>query len=455
MADTTSNIIIDTTGNTASMATDYGNSGTGLTATHLPLSKLVWGDDSTGYRTSLTNPLPIQIGGQSGPIEISGWIKGATTGTGGDDAFRIQNLVYGSAGNTISYIAVAGNTLGTTLVGVTGTIQGISGGVEVGVTGSVTIQGAMGTNSVLVMGTSMGATAHVNGETFGVGGFGIPIAVTGGRRLDSSVDSVNVSGQVNVTGGWDMVASTDSVSVFGYDQGSHVYTKMFAGDGTTLGHSGDSLNVNLTNAGMTFDVTVSATTGVTNAESGNGLIIQGYTGENGNPITIRGEAAGAVDVVSNSGVNANVTNTVTIDDASIIQAIEGSTGALINTLSDVKTNTNHIPAIRTELKSGSIRTTISAIVKPSVVVAGNVSSTSTVKKLHVNMELKGGVTLKSSPTNTSNIVVGNSSMQTNPTNGYVLEPGESIFLEIDNLNKIYHKENGTRPSNQELHYIGS
>lgn len=455
MADTTDNIIIQTYGNTASMATDYGNSGIGLTATHLPLSKLVWGPDADGYRTSLTNPLPIQVSGQSGPIEISGWIKGATTGTGGDDAFRIQNLVYGSAGNTISYIAVAGNTLGTTPVGVTGTIQGISGGVEVGVTGSVTIQGAMGTNSVLVMGTSMGATAHVNGETFGVGGFGIPIAVTGGRRLDSSVDSVTVSGQVNVTGGWDMTSATDSVSVFGYDQGSHVYTKMFAGDGATLGHSGDALNVNLVNAGMTFDVTVSATTGVTNAESGNGLIIQGYTGTNGNPITIRGEAAGAVDVVSNSGVNANVTNTVTIDDDAIIQAIEGSTGPIVTNLSDIKLGTDQIGAIRTELKSGSVRTTISSITKPSRLIVGKTSSLSTPSKLHNNTEVLTGITLKSPTTNKHNILIGNSDMPTNPTVGYMLEPGESLYLEINNLNKIFHKTTGSSDNPPTITYIGS
>ena len=313
----------------------------------------------------------------------------------------------------------------------------------------------MGTDSVLVMGTSMGATAHVNGETFGVGGFGIPIAVTGGRRLTSSTDSVTVSGQVNVTGGWDMTSATDSVSVFGYDQGSHVWTKMYAGDGATLGHSGDALNVNLVNAGMTFDVTVSATTGVTNAESGNGLMIQGYTGTNGNPITIRGEAAGAVDVVSNSGVNANVTNTVTIDDAAIIQAIQGSTGPIVTNLSDIKSGTNQIGAIRTELKSGAVRTTISSITKPSNLIVGAVSSSSTPSKVHNNMEILTGITLKNPPTNKNNILIGNSAMPTNPTVGYILEPGESLYLEINNLNKIFHKTIGSSIGTHTLSYIGS
>jgi hypothetical protein len=366
-------------------------------------------------------------------------------------------LVYGSTGNTISYIAVAGNTLGTTLVGVTGTIQGISGGVEVGVTGSVTIQGAMGTNSVLVMGTSMGATAHVNGETFGVGGFGIPIAVTGGRRLDSAVDSVTVSGQVNVTGGWDMTSATDSVSCYGHDQGSKVWTRMFAGDGTTLGHSGDALNVNIINAGLTAEITVSATTGVTN--SGGALRVQGYSGS-GDPITIRGEVAGAVDVVSNSGVNANVTNTVAIDDTSIIQSIEGSTGPLISTLTDVKSNTNYINAIRTDLTSGRVRTTIAAITKPDILVSGSVNSTKNVSSIHNNTSLKTGVTIKSSPTNNYNIIIGSETLLHQPTQGFLIEPGESIYLEVSNLNKIYHvvdKPPVNTPSSlsETLHYIGS
>jgi hypothetical protein len=455
MADTTSNIIIDTTGNTASMATDYGNSGTGLTATHLPLSKLVWGDESNGKRTTLTDPLPIQIQGQSGPVEVSGWIKGATTGTGGQDAFRIQNLIYGATNDTISYIAVAGNTLGTTLIGVTGTIQGISGGTPLEVTGGVTIQGAMGTNSVLVMGTSMGATANVNGETFGVGGFGIPIATTGGRRLNSSVDSVTVSGQVNVTGGWDMTSATDSVSVFGYDQGNHVYTKLFAGDGYTLGHSGDALNVNITNAGFTAEVTVSATTGVTN--SGGALRVQGYSGS-GDPITIRGEAAGAVDVVSNSGVNANVTNTVTIDDSNIIQSIEGSTGPLISTITDIKSNTNQIQAIRTDLTSGKVRTTIAGIIKPDEISSGSVPSTKTPTPLHNNTSLKSGITIKSSPNNNYNIMIGSKTLVQKPSQGYLLEPGESIYLEVDNINKIFHVVHDPPAGvtlSEIIHYIGS
>ncbi|MAG28381.1 hypothetical protein CMI47_22880, partial [Candidatus Pacearchaeota archaeon] len=318
MSDTTNNINIQTWGNTASIATDYSNSGDGLTATHLPLNKMVWGEDGAGNRVSLTNPLPIQIGGQTGAVEITGWLKGATTATGGQDGFRIQNLTYNAGNTAISYLAISGNTLGAGhtgyWIGTTGYIQGLAGGTPVAITGESHIRGAMAIDAyglggtfdvpeyknyvrgLLIQGTSAGNTAYVAGETFPAGGFGVPIAVTGGRRLDSSVDSVTVSGTVSTTGGWKAAAATDSISVYGHDQGEKVWTRLFAGDGTSLGHSGDALNVNVTNAGMTFSVNIGATLDMGVTAAGGPLRIQGPTGSayaNFDPITVRGEAAGA------------------------------------------------------------------------------------------------------------------------------------------------------------------
>ena len=49
---------------------------------------------------------------------------------------------------------------------------------------------------------------------------------------------------------------------------------------------GEALNVNITNAGVSFDLDVSAVLGVTNAGE-NPLYVQGYTGSNGVPLTVR------------------------------------------------------------------------------------------------------------------------------------------------------------------------
>ncbi len=141
--------------------------------------------------------------------------------------------------------------------------------------------------------------------------------MTGGRRLDSSIDSVTVSGTVSATGGRFLSSGTDTVAVRGYDGGTKVPAALFAGDGTTLGHSGDALNVHLTNSGVSFTLDVSAVLGVTNAGE-NPLYVQGYTGTTGVPLTVRGENGGAVEVTSASALNVSVGNEVSIADDDIL-----------------------------------------------------------------------------------------------------------------------------------------
>lgn len=477
--DTSSNITIDITGNTASIATDYANSGTGFSTAHVPISKIVWGESGSSSRTSLTNPLPIQISGQTGPIEITGYLSGTTY----TNSISISNYA-GTAGSSgdLEYIAVAGNTTGTQPVGISGSIQGITNGVPViiATTGpsngdystGIHIRGAMASDGasygptfggtfgtalgILVQGTSAGATAYVGGETFPGYGFGVPIAVTAGRRLSKGTDTVTVTGDVGTSRSWNNLSSTDSISVYGSDQTPYVRTNLYYGTGgNSAGFSGDALKVAVVNGGITFSVSVSAETGVTN--SGGALRVQGPVAEDGNAIVIKGENAGAVDVISNSGVSATVSGTVAIDDANLLQELKGTTGELLSRLTDIKTGTNQISAIRTDLKSGSVRTTISSIIRPDNIRAGSATSTTTATTIHNNMELKSGVTIKSSPTNNINIIIGNQTLQTNPSQGYLLEPGESIYLEISNLNKIYHIQDVTDQgaSNQTLHYIGS
>ena len=469
MTDTSSNITIGVeSGNTAELVTDYNNSGdTGFGSAHLSVNKIVWGESDTGHRTSLSYPLPVQIAGQSGSIPITGYISGTT----GSDSIAIQNYVDGLS--AAEAIMVAGNTSGTAPVKTTGFVQGITTGlghtIIIATTGGdgIQIRGAMahsqggsggtfGTASgILVQGTSAGATATVAGEVFPGYGFGIPIAVTGGRRLDSGLDSVTVAGQVNVTGGWNMTSATDSISVYGYDQGEHVWARVFDGDGTSIGSSGGSLNVNLTNAGMTFDVTIAAVVGVTNSGEPP-LRIQGYTGASDTPITIRGEAAGAVDVISNAGLNTVVTNSsLPIDDAAIVQAISGATGEIQTKLLQILRGTDTINAIRRDLTSGGVNASIKSIAKPNILVAGTVSDwTSSDTQALPSNKLAGGITIKNSKDSAGDVLVGNDTLPSNPSSGYALEAGESIYLELSNTNKIYIRKTGGSGS-YVVHYVGS
>ena len=373
MTDITDNISITTSGGTASMATDFGNAGTGFTNSHIPISKVVWGDIDEGYRASLTNPLPIQISGQTGPLEVS-----ITSSTGATANIKIQN--YGSLGASagLEYIAVSGNTLGTKAVGISGWIQGVTNGIPViiATTGpsngdystGIHLRGAMASDGagttlggtfgtalgILVQGTSAGATATVAGEVFPGYGFGVPIAVTAGRRLGKDTDMITVTGDVGTSRSWTTAVATDSIAVYGADQTQYIRTNLYNGTGgASCGFSGDALKVAVVNGGITFSVTMGATIDVGVTASGGALRIQGDPTQQ-IPVTIRGEQAGAVDIVSTAGLATTVSGTVTIDDGDILQELKGTTGELIGGLKNILDEKLNLQNKRRWLVRGSL-----------------------------------------------------------------------------------------------------
>jgi len=459
MTDTNDNLTLDISGNTASVATDYGHPSHGLTAAHVPLQKLVWGDDSASYRTSLTNPLPIQWAGATGPVDMTGNVSGQT-----GSRFPVTNVLTQS-GDRNEFLAVAGDTAGLPL-GISGAIQGLVDGHPLGICGSVSIKGmypeygaGVDWTGVQIQGvTCIGGsgTITVAGESYGVtAGFGIPIAITAGRRLDSSVDSVAITGTVGVSGGKDLTSATDSVSCFGHDQGRHVFSKVFASDGTTLGASGEYLKVWMGGADINATVNVSSIHGVTNSTE-TPLRVQGFEDGTGHsPVVIKGEnAGGAIDIVSTNSLSTSVDNVVEIQDDDIINHMKDSDKPLINTLNSIKTGTDQISPLRTDLKSGNIQSTILEIKRPASLRSGSKTATATAQPLSNNLELKTGVTLKSSPSNTGNILIGGRGLVNSSASGYLLEPGESIYLEVNNLKTIYVKSDNAGDS-PKIYYIGS
>jgi len=459
MPDTDRNIVIDITGNTAAMATDFNTSGSGLTNAHVGITKLVWGDHTEGKRVTVSDPLPIQWAGQTGPVTVGGTISGTTSGS-----FPMRN--YGQDGSGASaalhYLAISGNTSGTMRVGVTGEIEGVVGGTPVGVTGNVVIRGFLhGTDDTLrgigIQGTSAGITASVAGEVFPGYGFGIPIATTGGRRLNSDVDSVNVSGTVNSTGGRQLTPSTDSVKVYGWDEGKSVHTMLRASnDGVTAGFSGDALKVAVTNGTFNITANVAAVTGVTNA-SEPPLRIQGYTASaQADPVIVRGENSGALEITATSALNTTVTGTVAINDDELLDYLGKDLDTPItNKITSIKNDTGYIKNISDDLSRGKITAKISEISRPSDLRSGKKTTTNITQQLHTNMQMKSGVTLKCM--GNGNALVGNYGLMNNQDAGYLLEPGESIFIEVNNLNKIYIKtwSSDARGGFPDIYYIGT
>ena len=471
MADFNPNIIIQTHGSTAEMATDWGNSGNSFGAAHIPVSKIVWGNNVTGNRVTLTNPLPIQIAGQTGPTEITGSISGLTGSKVAMVNFvegSLTSAPFGDGATGLHYLAVAGSTNGATPVGITGHIQGIYNGIPVAVTGDVKISGSMAsdrgaagvTSDWIVVGgsSSSGYTAMGGfGELYPGYGYPVPIAVTGGRRLSSAVDSVSITGTINATGGRQLKPSTDSVVVYSTDQTKYIPTYLAEPGGATAGFSGDALKVAITNAaGITFSVNLRDNTTVNNYDQGQPLRIQGSTGSTkGDPVIVAGQNSGALEVVSTSGLSTTVSNTVNINDTDIISSLESSSKPLITNLDTIKTNTNVISGIRSDLNSGTIKTQVTQITRPNALRSGSKRVSTATTQLSTNMEMRSGVTLKNHPTSEENILVGNQSLSNNDSNGYLLEPGESIFLEIHNLNKVYVKLESSSSGSATVQYIGS
>lgn len=420
MPDTGSNILITTNDNTAVLATDYGTSGTGLSLAHVQLFKVSFGDDVTTTRVSESNPLPISVYGTDGStLTIQG-----SVGCSGN-----FNVVTPSG----TYLQIAGTTFTSALVGVTGTIQGISGGRPVGVTGHVNVLNS----SFAIFGIS-GATA---------------IGVTGGRRLSYTTDSVMVYGDVGLSGGLGLVAATDSIAVWGSDLGDKVLTRLYASDGTTLGYSGDALKVAITNSGVTFAVTISPTVGITNAGP-QGLMVRGTGNTADYPVIIQGTLAnGAVEISATEDVPVSVNNTVSIDDTDLIASLESSSKPIVSNLLSIKTNTNVISTINDKLTSGTLASKVTEITRPSTVISGKkLASTSPSQLTGQQTSIKVGVHVKAPSTNTDTVYIGGKNILTSQTDAYPLDPGESIFIECDSVSKLYTR---TDRETQTIFFIAS
>jgi hypothetical protein len=172
MSDITSNIVVQTVGTTASIATDYGTSGVNLSSAHIPLNKLAFGGSGQAIRVSASDPMPITVLGSDVAIAISGNV-------GNCGAFGINN--YNS-----EYLKVAGSTSGAGItvqgtVGITATELSITGGIISGLNSTRDSVGITGSASLIdIDGTTGAAVKLYSGLTaIGVSGDALKVAVVG------------------------------------------------------------------------------------------------------------------------------------------------------------------------------------------------------------------------------------------------------------------------------------
>lgn len=401
MPDIDQNITVDVTGNTASIATDYTTSG--VTNAHVQITKLSFGDTTTATRVTTTSPLPVDIRTATATVGITGSV-------GGLGNFKVIN---GLSGASTLPLVVSGTTSSSfTPVQISGYVQGVTSGILVGVTGTLTARDGL----------------RVQGVTSGT-----PIAITGGRNLSPTTDTVGVTGTVTITGGRYMLQSTDSIRIFGGGNGETLIPMTLRDtSGNSINSTAGALNVNVVGAGITATVTVNPVVGICQANQAVPLFVAGATA--GPAVRVQGTlgANNAVEVGWSSAQNVNAVNVVTINDANLVNTINALP------ISGIKTDTANITSINTKLNSSSgVNAQIVGFTRPGTVYTGNASISSSSTTTLSTQQLKTGVTLKA--------VAGDILVRgVGSANGYLMSSGDILFVETGNLaNLSFQTPSGT------------
>jgi hypothetical protein len=256
-----------------------------------------------------------------------------------------------------------------------------------GICGSANI---VSSASPLPVTVASGLTATISGFTGtiqiqGVAS-GYPVAVSGtvtttGLSASPVYVTTSSGSRVEITGGIPLAKTKDSISVYGPSGLTYIYTLLVDQNGNSLGYSGGALNVNV--VGATINATIPST-----------VTVVGLSG------------ATAVNVIL--GATAN------INDTSILLGMTGIYGQVVGLRSD-------LAGLGTTIPSGFTGYRLSV-------------STSATQMYPSGLTCVYGVQIKANSSNTDIVYINNTSGM---TMGYELDPKESVFLKIQNLNKIY------------------
>lgn len=190
--------------------------------------------------------------------------------------------------------------------------------------------------------------------------------------------------------------------------------------GVSNGGGSNALMVQVLGAPIALTATIAASVAVTNTDS-TPLYIRGSTGS---PVSITGiTLESLLTTINNSGIS-------------------GASFAA------------HIPTIKTLLTDGTAKVKVDSYTLPSTLISGLFTATTAATGIYSSgFTCSRGVNLKSNYTNTQQIFVGVTSTVASTT-GYPIDPGESLFLEVSNLNKLFAISGGGS-TGQKLYYIAN
>lgn len=294
-----------------------------------------------------------------------------------------ENIIIETAGLTAAIATDVGQFAGITAhyqifkiaYGATGvaTLASSSNPLPVSVGGGLTATISGFSGLVTVQGTGGGYPLPVSGTIIATGSTASPVFV-----------KTHTGSQIEITGGR-LYTTSDSISSYGPSGATSFFVKLVGSTGWNIGTVGDALKVNI--AGATFEATIPST-----------VMVSGISGA--------------------TAVNVTVGNTVWINNTDV---------------------TNGITAIYTQVVG--LRTDMQAlgVGRPTSFKTGRVAPTSAAVS---QMDSSGftclsGINLRALSTNTDFIYVGNTSGLIGSSFGYALDPGENVFLDIQNTNKVY------------------
>jgi len=412
MPDINANLTVDITGNTAAIATDYVNN------THFQVNKLAWGDTGAANRVSTSSPFPVDIRLATATVGVTGSVAGLGN-------FKVIN-------GTSTTLIVSGTTSSSyTPVQINGTIQGVTSGVLVGVTGTINV------NSITVLGGSTMTLLN-------------PVGITGGRKLNYTTDSITIQGStVGVSSIPDLLQSKDSVRAYSAAGATQIPVTLFSGSGASIGSSGGALNVNIVGAGISASVTIGTIVGVCQASP---FYIAGATA--GPSVRVKGtngaEESVYVKFYENPTI-ATITNPVTVDltsvvsDTYLIKQKLDTLDAKLEAFSELFFQYdpyNGCGGSNCEVLTTNVKQAL-----PYNIFAGTIGITAGYMYTlpdpfdfqsnglyHNNLER--GVTIKN--LSDSNLLIWSTfyTQISNTKKAYTMSPGEIIFLEIIQLSKI-------------------
>jgi hypothetical protein len=259
-----------------------------------------------------------------------------------------------------------------------------------GVTGSISLVTSSNPLPVSV-GTTLSANITGFSGPMTVQGVvsGTPVAVSGNVIVSGTTGAAVyvktfTGSQVEVTGGRYLSKTNDSVSVWGPNGITWIYSNLVSSSGTEVGTVSNPIYANI--IGATISASIPATVTVT-----------GLSGA--------------------TAVNVSVGNTVGINDTAILAGM-----TVIN---------SQVIGLRTDMQAlGVGRATAFKTGRASA------GSGSAVQMDSAGYTCYAGINIRAISTNTDFVYLGNSSGLVGAS-GYALDPGENVFLDIQNTNTVY------------------